>query len=159
MKTIAIPVILAGLLWAGSIAFADEVTDPSYDPYGDEPAPPVPPVLMEDPPAAETPADPQSAAGDDAAAAKDRLMRKIVVTVDGDEIGVINDVGYSAAYGEPVAVVDVDAFIGIGEKRIAIPLSQLQADDPWSSSVMTMFTRDAIEAEEAFDEADFTAIE
>jgi hypothetical protein len=38
-------------------------------------------------------------------------------------------------------------------------LSQLQSADTYSSSVMTLFTRDAIEAEDAFDEADFTAIE
>lgn len=149
-------VILAGLLWMSSGALADEVTDPSYDPYGDKPAPPDPPVLMSESPPADAP---ESAADEDAAAMKDRLLRKTVVTVDGDEIGVIDAVGYSATYGETVAVVDVDAFIGIGEKRIAIPLSQLQADEPWQNSVMTMYTRDSIEAEEAFDEADFTAIE
>lgn len=147
-------VILAGLLWACSVTLADEVTDPSYDPYGDRPAPPEPPVLMGD-----TTGEPEPAADDGAAAMKDRLLRKTVVTVDGDEIGVIEAVGYSATYGEAVAVVDVDAFIGIGEKKIAIPLSQLQADEPSANSVMTMYTRDSIEAEEAFDEADFTAIE
>jgi hypothetical protein len=56
-------------------------------------------------------------------------------------------------------VVEVDAFIGIGEKLIAIPLSQLQSAEMYSSSVMTTFTRDAIEAEEAFDEEKFVAIE
>ena len=156
MKRTAI--LMAGLLWAcGSVA--DELTNPSYDPNSGEPAPPAPPQLLENAGADEPRGNLPDAADDGMTSVRESLLRKTVVTVDGDEIGVVYDVGYSTAYGEPVAVIDIDAFIGIGEKLIAIPLSQLQSADIYSGSVMTTLTRDAIEAEEAFDEADFTAIE
>jgi sporulation protein YlmC with PRC-barrel domain len=154
----AATLFIGGLLLACGSAFADETTDPSYDPNRAEQAPPAPPQLV-----SAVTGEPQSeaffAADDELVAVRESLLGKAVVTVDGDEIGVVHDVGYSSAYGEPVAVVAIDAFIGIGEKQIAIPLSQLQSADTYSSSVMTLFTRDAIEAEDAFDEADFTAIE
>ena len=156
MKT---AIVLAGLLWASSTVLADEFTDPSYDPYGDKPARPEPPQLTVEGTAGQESAKPGDRPTDRTSGVKESLMRKVVITIDGDEIGVINDVGYSAAHGEPVAVVDVDEFIGIGEKRIAIPLSQLQNTDLYSNTVTTLFTRDAVEAEDAFDEADFTAIE
>jgi sporulation protein YlmC with PRC-barrel domain len=156
MKETAI-LVVAGLLWTCGSAAADELTNPSYDPNSGEQAPPLPPQLIESPATGE--ADSSYAADDGMPAVRQSLLRKSVVTVDGDEIGVVRDVGYSAAYGETIAVVEIDAFIGIGEKVIAIPLSQLQPAEMYASSVMTTFTRDAIEAEEAFDEANFVAIE
>lgn len=158
MKETAI-LVATSLLWAWGAAAADELSNPSYDPNSGEPAPPSPPQILESPATDEPPADSSYAADDSVSAVRESLLRKAVVTVDGDEIGVVRDVGYSAAYGEPIAVVEIDAFIGIGEKLIAIPLSQLQSTEMYSSSVMTMFTREAIEAEEAFDEANFVAIE
>lgn len=157
MKVPAI-LVVTGMLWACGLAAADELTNPSYDPNSGEPAPPLPPQMLESP---ETDAatDASQAGTDDIVAVRETLLGKTVVTVDGDEIGVVQDVGYSTAYGEPIAVVAIDAFIGIGEKLIAIPLSQFQSAETYSSSVMTMFTRDAVEAEDAFDEASFTAIE
>lgn len=157
MKETAI-LVFASLLWTCGSAAADELTNPSYDPNSGEPAPPAPPQLLESPAASEPTAD-SAAADNGMSAVRQSLLRKTVVTVDGDEIGVVRDVGYGAAYGEPIAVIEIDAFIGVGEKLIAIPLSQLQSADLYASSVMTAFTRDAIEAEEAFDEANFVAID
>lgn len=157
MKKPAI-LVVTGLLWACGLAAADELTNPSYNPNSGEPAPPLPPQILESP-EAEAAADASPAGTDGMVAIRETLLGKTVVTVDGDEIGVVQDVGYSSAYGEPVAVVAIDAFIGIGEKLIAIPLSQFHSAETYSSSVMTLFTRDAVEAEEAFDEASFTAIE
>jgi hypothetical protein len=158
MKETAI-LVVAGLLWAYGSTAADEPGDRSRDPQSGKSARPSPPQILESPAAGEPPADSSGTADNGMSAVRESLLRKNVVTVDGDEIGVVRDIGYSAAYGEPIAVVEVDAFIGIGEKLIAIPLSQLQSAEMYSSSVMTTFTRDAIEAEEAFDEEKFVAIE
>jgi sporulation protein YlmC with PRC-barrel domain len=85
----------------------------------------------------------------------DKLSGKSVVTAEGEEIGEIDEVGYSSTHQERVAVIEVGGFLGVGEKRIALPLSELQigADD----EVETTMTRDSIEMQEEFDEAGFTA--
>jgi sporulation protein YlmC with PRC-barrel domain len=85
----------------------------------------------------------------------DQLSGKSVVTADGEEIGEIDEVGYSSTHQERVAVVEAGGFLGVGEKRIAIPLSDLKlgTDD----NLATTLTRDSIEMEEDFDEAGFTA--
>jgi sporulation protein YlmC with PRC-barrel domain len=85
------------------------------------------------------------------------LNGKEVVTATGEEIGSIDEVGYSATHQERVAVVEAGGFLGVGEKRVAIPLSDLEmgTDD----NVKTSLTRESIEAQEEFDEAGFTADE
>jgi sporulation protein YlmC with PRC-barrel domain len=85
----------------------------------------------------------------------DMLAGKSVVTATGEEIGEIDEVGYSATHQERVAVIEAGGFLGVAEKRIAVPLSELQigTDD----NVTTTLTRDSIEAQEEFDEAGFTA--
>jgi sporulation protein YlmC with PRC-barrel domain len=85
----------------------------------------------------------------------DMLAGKSVVTSTGEEIGEIDEVGYSATHQERVAVIEAGGFLGVGAKRIAIPLSELQmgTDD----NVSTTLTRDSIETQEEFDEAGFTA--
>lgn len=84
-----------------------------------------------------------------------QLKGKSVVTSTGEEIGEIDDVGYSATHQERVAVIEAGGFLGVGEKRIAVPLSELEpgSDD----SVKTSLDRDTIESQEEFDEAGFTA--
>lgn len=158
MKKTAI-LFVTGLLWAGGSVAADELTNPSYDPNRGESVPPAPPQLLEVSSMDGPSANDAPAANDGMAAVRESLLGKTVVTVDGDEIGAVRDVGYGASYGETIALVDIDAFIGIGEKVIAIPLSQLQSAETYSNSVMTLLTRDAIEAEDAFDEANFVAID
>jgi sporulation protein YlmC with PRC-barrel domain len=85
----------------------------------------------------------------------DKLSGKSVVTAEGEEIGEIDEVGYSSTHQERVAVIEAGGFLGVGEKRIAVPLSELQigTDD----DVKTTMTRDSIEMQEEFDEAGFTA--
>lgn len=85
----------------------------------------------------------------------DKLSGKSVVTDTGEEIGQIDQVGYSATHQERVAVVEAGGFLGVGEKRIAIPLSELEmgSDD----NVKTSMSRESIESQEEFDEAGFTA--
>jgi sporulation protein YlmC with PRC-barrel domain len=87
----------------------------------------------------------------------DKLSGRAVVTSTGEEIGEIDEVGYSATHQERVAVIEAGGFLGVGEKRIALPLSELEmgTDD----SVTTTMTRESIESQEEFDEAGFTADE
>lgn len=146
--------ILAVLALAGA-AVADELADPTYDPHAEKPAAPAPVTGLR----IQSGSDRISAAGQSAPIDKAALVRKPVITVEGDEIGVIRDVRYSEVHGEAVAVIDIDAFIGIGEKRIAIPLSQIDWSDSSADSVATTLTRSAVESAEAVDETDLSAIE
>lgn len=150
MKTIVI--LLAVMAIPDFLALADEEPSNLYDPHAARPARP---KAVEDLRVEATPAQPQPESAD---VVKADLLQKVIITADGDEIGVIRDVGYDGT-GEPVAVVAIDAFVGVGEKRIAIPLSQLRLADGSSDLVMTVLGRDAIEAQEELDDADFTAAE
>lgn len=85
----------------------------------------------------------------------DKLSGKSVVTTTGEEIGQIDQVGYSATHQERVAVVEAGGFLGVGEKRVAVPLSELKMGS--DGNVKTTMDRDSIEAQEEFDEASFTA--
>jgi len=85
----------------------------------------------------------------------EKLSGKSVVTATGEEIGEIDEIGYSATHQERVAVIEAGGFLGVGEKRIAVPLSELEIDA--DGNVNTTMTRDSIEMQEEFDEAGFTA--
>jgi hypothetical protein len=90
----------------------------------------------------------------------EELEGKKVLTLTGEEVGEIEDVGRSATQQARVATVDVGGFLGIGEKTIAIPLSELEpsvAGSDGDGAVQTSMTRTSIEALPEFDEADFTA--
>lgn len=85
----------------------------------------------------------------------DKLSGKSVVTETGEEIGEIDQVGYSATHQERVAVIEAGGFLGVGEKRVAVPLSELELGS--DGNVKTTMDRDTLESQEEFDEADFTA--
>ncbi len=84
------------------------------------------------------------------------LEGKKVLTLSGEEVGEIDDVGTSATRQARVATVDVGGFLGIGEKTIAIPLSELQPAASDDGSVKTSMTRASIEALPEFDDSDFS---
>jgi sporulation protein YlmC with PRC-barrel domain len=85
----------------------------------------------------------------------DKLSGKSVVTANGEEIGQIDQVGYSATHQDRVAVIEAGGFLGVGEKRVAVPLSELEMGS--DGNVKTTMDRDSIESQEEFDEAGFTA--
>jgi hypothetical protein len=88
----------------------------------------------------------------------EELEGKKVLTLTGEEVGEIEEVGRSATQQARVATVDVGGFLGIGEKTIAIPLSELEPSvSGEDEAVRTSMTRTSIEALPEFDEADFTA--
>ncbi|MEX2494493.1 MAG: PRC-barrel domain-containing protein [Woeseia sp.] len=87
----------------------------------------------------------------------EELKGKTVLTLTGEEIGEIGEVGTSGTQQERVATVEVGGFLGISEKTIAIPLSELQPSVSGEDSVKTSLTRTSIEARPEFDESGFTA--
>lgn len=87
----------------------------------------------------------------------EELEGKKVLTLTGEEVGEIDDVGTSATQQARVATVEVGGFLGVGEKTIAIPLSELQSSVSDEDSVRTSMTRTSIEALPEFDESDFSA--
>ena len=77
------------------------------------------------------------------------LPGRTIVTSSGEEVGTIEQVGYSRRHGERVATVNAGGFLGAGDKLIAIPLSELGIDG--AGDVTTSLTRARIERQEAFD--------
>ena len=124
-------------------------TDTSTDTYGEHPA------------TTESSAEQSASTWEDEAGkdvsdmTADKLSGKTVVTSAGEEIGDIDEVGYSSTHQERVAVIEAGGFLGVGEKRIAVPLSELQMGT--EDNITTSLTRESIEAQEEFDEAGFTA--
>ena len=77
------------------------------------------------------------------------LPGKTIVTADGEEVGTIEQVGYSREHNERVATVDVGGFLGAGDKVIAIPISELGLGGE-SDLVTTSLDRTALEQEQEF---------
>lgn len=86
----------------------------------------------------------------------EELSGKTIVTEDGMEIGQIGEVGYSSTHQERVATVEVGGFLGVGQRRIAIPLSELQSLQE-DGQIKTTMTRESIESQQEFDESGFTS--
>lgn len=84
----------------------------------------------------------------------EELQGMTVVTETGEEVGQIDRIGQSQEYQDRVATVDVGGFLGIAEKTIAIPLSELEMSS--DGNVQTRMTKEEIESREEFDEQGFT---
>ncbi|HET6629540.1 MAG TPA: PRC-barrel domain-containing protein [Woeseiaceae bacterium] len=79
----------------------------------------------------------------------EELQGMTIVSSTGEEIGTIEKVGYSEQHQDKVAAVNVGGFLGVGEKVIAIPLSDLQMGA--DSNVTTTLDRTQIEQQEEID--------
>lgn len=158
-------VILAGLAFAAGMAFASQETGTqSTDPYDTtqtEDDKPTGDPEMGTLPEGETDAygteTGEQSSGDISKMSPDQLMGMTVTTEDGEELGTIEQVGYSTASQEQVATINVGGFLGVGEKIIAVPLSELQmgSDD----SLTTSMSREEIQSEPEFDPSDLGAAE
>lgn len=84
------------------------------------------------------------------------LEGKAVQTATGEEIGEIGEIMTSEDTEERIATVEVGGFLGIGEKTIAIPLSDLEKSTE-EDAFRTSMTRESIEAHPEFDEAGYTS--
>lgn len=84
----------------------------------------------------------------------EELQGMTVVTETGEELGTIDRVGHSEEHQVRVVTVDVGGFLGVAEKTIAIPVSELEMTP--DGHVQTTLTKESIEAHEEFDEQGFT---
>jgi sporulation protein YlmC with PRC-barrel domain len=58
-----------------------------------------------------------------------QLVGKSVYNTAGDRIGEVDDVVISKSGSQTAAVIGVGGFLGIGEKKVALPVNQLQVQD------------------------------
>ena len=85
------------------------------------------------------------------------LEGKTVKTATGEEIGEIDAIWTSSTNpDERIATVEVGGFLGIGEKTIAIPVSDLQQLTTGEEGVQTSMTRSTIEAQPEFEESGYS---
>lgn len=82
------------------------------------------------------------------------LKGRTVVTLTGDEVGEIREVGKSPSHEERVATIDAGGFLGVGEKTVAIPLSELHRTPSDGETVRIAMLRTSIESLPAFDESE-----
>lgn len=82
------------------------------------------------------------------------LKGRTVVTLSGDEVGEIREVGKSPSDGERVATIDAGGFLGVGQKTVAVPLSELHRTPSDGDNVRIAMLRSSIESLPAFDESE-----
>lgn len=166
-------VSLTGLcLASGMAAFAQEREEPAFTPSRDIAAWPAAEAMIaandSDPTGTDEHSD--DAAPDTNTAAEtsatlsnaseltemsaDELEGMTVVTLTGEEIGEIDDVGESP--DGRLATVEVGGFLGVGEKTIGIPLSEMQRSVSDEGSIRTSLTRSVIESHPELDDSSFT---
>lgn|SRR5690606_2274845 len=92
----------------------------------------------------------EGVAADAAPASTADLEGKAIVTSGGEEIGTIQRVGFSRQHNERVALVDVGGFLGVGERIVAVPISELGLGRE-GNEVTTSMTRARLERAPAFD--------
>jgi PRC-barrel domain len=83
----------------------------------------------------------------------DQVLGSRVVNAEGAEVGEIEDLVLDQnqiAY----AVVSVGGFLGMGEKRVAVPLDELQLGEG-ETYLMTAATQDQLEQMPEYDEQQF----
>lgn len=164
--------IMAGLTLVGGAAFAAaqesdtaseyETQSPTTNPYGEEEteehqaSEPETEIVPE----AETTTGAeagQQTGHDVSQMSAEELGGMTITTADGEEVGTIEEVGYSSMHQEKVVTVNVGGFLGVGEKLIAIPLSRVETGS--DDSLRTSMDRREIEAAQEFDPSNLTAEE
>ncbi|HEX7062152.1 MAG TPA: PRC-barrel domain-containing protein [Woeseiaceae bacterium] len=141
--------LASGTTWAALQESATQSTDPHSSTQSDEPTgDPEMGTLPEGENAYGEEVGEQSA-HDLSQMSAEELAGRTVMTTSGEEIGTIEQVGYSSTDQEKVATINVGGFLGVGEKLIAVPLSELQmgSDD----SLQTTMTREEIQSQPEFD--------
>lgn len=84
------------------------------------------------------------------------LEGRTVVTLTGEEVGEIGKVGASPEHDERIATIDVGGFLGVGEKTIAVPLSNLHRTPSDGEEVRISLMKTSMESAPAFDESTLT---
>lgn len=81
------------------------------------------------------------------------LVGQTVYGSNGEEIGEIQDIVARSGGSSPEALVGVGGFLGIGERDVAIPLSQLRMD---GDRVTTSMTKESLTAMEPYEQSGYT---
>ena len=141
--------LASGTTWAALQEDAMQSTDPHSSTQSDEPTGDPEMGTMPEGENAYGEEVGEEAAHDLSKMSPDELAGKTVMTTSGEEIGTIEQVGYSKTDKEKVATINVGGFLGVGEKLIAVPLSELKmgSDD----SLQTTMTREEIQSQPEFD--------
>ena len=83
---------------------------------------------------------------------------KDIVNLNGDEVGEIEDLLVNPGTKKVHALIEVGGFLGIGEKRVVVPLSDLRMSDD-DVILMTRQTEEQLETMPAFNDKTWTRIE
>lgn len=81
------------------------------------------------------------------------LEGQTVLTLDGEEVGQIRQVGRNPEDGQRVATIDAGGFLGVDRRTIAIPLAKMSRAEPGSAGLRVYMMRTSLEVEPEFDES------
>jgi sporulation protein YlmC with PRC-barrel domain len=82
------------------------------------------------------------------------LVGQTVYGINGEEIGEIQDVVTRQGTTSPEALVGVGGFLGIGERNVAIPLSQIRKD---GDRLVTTHSKESLGAMQAYEQSGYSA--
>jgi sporulation protein YlmC with PRC-barrel domain len=82
------------------------------------------------------------------------LVGQTVYGSNGEEIGEIQDIVTRQGTQSPEALVGVGGFLGIGERNVAIPLSQIRQD---GDRLTTTHTKESLGAMQAYNQSGYSA--
>ena len=89
----------------------------------------------------------------------DALIGKKLVDSTGRKVGEIDDIAMQNQSQSLHAVVGVGGFIGIGEKKVAIPLTEIQQHSGSEEGYATRHTEDELKAMPEFSENQYRSID
>ena len=149
MKRFALSAISLAALMASGIAIAQTTPDqpPAQEPQAQQPATPAP--------------DASAASAVTLDASKAMLVTRIigssVFTAADENVGDINDLIFDNNGTIQAAIVGVGGFLGMGEKDVAVPLSQISAVRDETNAIKLTITasREDLEKAPAFDKTLF----
>jgi hypothetical protein len=87
----------------------------------------------------------------------ENLTGATVVGPEGDDIAVVGDILLTADGQVDAMLIDFGGFLGIGEKRVAVSLDNLEfaANENGDLIIYSDFTREQLEAQPEYDEATY----
>ena len=77
-----------------------------------------------------------------------------VVNAEGDQVAEIVDLVKEQGQGEVMAVLSVGGFLGVGDKRVVVPLGELDVA-PDNQIIAAGMTEEDVKAMPAYDEAQY----
>jgi len=144
-RTLAIAAVTASL---PAIALAQTTPSPATPPAVTTPSAPAPM------PQANVPAPQQGAAAVQAmnpqARRASRVIGANIVNEENRTVGEVHDLMVAPAGGPVIAVLSVGGFLGIGERYVALPLSELQWNADRARWTLPGATVDSLKARPAF---------